>query len=210
MNAKCFNQLFLFLWPSTVLYSSNFNCSYCTEHQLIFISWTSTVHIASNSTVLISVNINCSYYVELQLFLLLRTSTVLIASNSTVLIAANSTVLIAANSTVLIAANSTVLIAVNSTVLITANLTVLIYIAVSCIKSLHYSVDTGLCITLQLWNTVAHINPMIMLPNILKERSPYFLIFCINLFTTSTINNLAGNSKEGKTFCIYYERPPIM
>ena len=31
------------------------------------------------------------------------------------------------------------------------------------------------------------------LPNILKESSPYFLIFCINLFTTSTINSLAGN-----------------
>ena len=27
------------------------------------------------------------------------------------------------------------------------------------------------------------------LPNILKESSPYFLLFCINLFTTSTIIN---------------------
>ena len=29
------------------------------------------------------------------------------------------------------------------------------------------------------------------LPNILWESSPYFLIFCINLFTTSTINCVA-------------------
>ena len=28
--------------------------------------------------------------------------------------------------------------------------------------TLHYSVDSGLCITLQLWNTVAHVNPVIM------------------------------------------------
>ena len=35
-------------------------------------------------------------------------------------------------------------------------------VIVSWIKSLHYSVDSGLRITLQLWNTVAHINPVIM------------------------------------------------
>ena len=44
------------------------------------------------------------------------------------------------------------------------------------------------------------------LPNILKERSPYFLIFCINLFTMSTINCFAGNSKEEWTFCVYCGR----
>ena len=34
--------------------------------------------------------------------------------------------------------------------------------SVSCIKSLLYNVDSGLCITLQLWNTVAYSNPAIM------------------------------------------------
>ena len=35
-------------------------------------------------------------------------------------------------------------------------------ITISCIKSLHYSVHSGLCINLQLWNTVLYINPVIM------------------------------------------------
>ena len=33
---------------------------------------------------------------------------------------------------------------------------------VSCIKSLRYSVESGLCITLQLWNTASRSNPVIM------------------------------------------------
>ena len=35
---------------------------------------------------------------------------------------------------------------------------------------------------------VTHSYPVVMLPNILNERSPYLLIFCTHLFTTSTIN----------------------
>ena len=35
-------------------------------------------------------------------------------------------------------------------------------VTVSCIKSLCYTVDSGLCITLQLWNTVSRCNPVIM------------------------------------------------
>ena len=34
--------------------------------------------------------------------------------------------------------------------------------SVSCTKSLRYTVDSGLRITLQLWNTVSHSNPVIM------------------------------------------------
>ena len=124
--------------------------------------------------VLFSVNSKLFSLGELQLLLLRRTSSVLFFCELQALLNRRT---------------STVLIAVN--------------FECSCCCELHWAYYVELNFSFMSLSTLdstftlnSEIPLLILilclcLPNILRESSPYFLIFCINLFTTSTINCVA-------------------
>ena len=185
-----------FLWTGSVLincsyyiklhcsYSSNFNCSYSSNFKCSCSS-----NFNYNFLWTRGVLIKCSYYIKLQLFSFVELQVFLFVKLRLFLLLWTSSILIATN--------------FNCAYCIKLNFLFTSLYPVS-------RVYTSRLWTLQLWMPLLILILWLCLPNILKESSPNFLIFCINLFTTSTIDYFAENSKEKWTFCVYCEPPPIL
>ena len=130
--------------------------------------------IRRTRTVLYTLNLNCSLYVKLKLFFICQTQNVLYTSNSTVLNRRTQLFLLHRTQSVLLNSAASLLNSVSGSFyfeyLLRENsrqypfhqcilheefhyfvlCTLFKNVTVSCINSLHYSVDSGLCITLQL------------------------------------------------------------
>ena len=132
---------------------------------------------------------------ELQAVLTHRTSTCLLRQTSSVLVGATLTVLNSATLTVLTRRTSSVqFVNFNCNLLRTS---IIVLLNAELASFLHRCIlyqESTLCCRLWTLHYAATLKyhcsyyPVIMLPNILNERSPYLLVFCTHLFTTSTIN----------------------
>ena len=160
-------------WPN-VEAAPEFSC----ERQLFLFMLNSTVLFTSNSNVLYTSNSNYSLYVELKLFLFVELKLFLFVELKLFLLRRTKSVPLNSAASLLNSVSGFFYFAyllhekprqwsfhqciLREEFRYFVLCTLFKNVTVSWIKCLHYSVDSGFCITLQLWNTVGHINPVIM------------------------------------------------